>query len=141
MTPVSQWGVRIHYPDEFSRWLAGLAEAEAAGDALAALRRRLVASELAVLSALTEPPAADSETGELKWVRQRRRYLVWRVSHPYHEDAAVRLICWFPPDAKVVVVALFAGDKKAIGDTWYDSVGTRADAVIEQWKRSVGYDR
>jgi len=25
--------------------------------------------------------------------------------------------------------------------TWYDSAGTRADAIIEHWKRSVGYDR
>jgi hypothetical protein len=65
-------------------------------------------------------------------VRQRKRHVVWRVSHPYHEDAAVRLVCWFPPDAKVVVVALFAGDKKNIGHTWYDSVGIRADAIIEQ---------
>jgi hypothetical protein len=45
------------------------------------------------------------------------------------------------PDAKVVVVALFAGDKKAIGDTWHDCAGIRTDAVMEQWKRSVGYDR
>jgi hypothetical protein len=46
-----------------------------------------------------------------------------------------------PPDAQVVVIALFAGDKKAIGDVWYDSVGGRADAIIDQWKREVGYGR
>jgi hypothetical protein len=95
---------------------------------------------MAVLRALTEPPGMDDETAELKWVRQSKRHRVWRVSHPYHPGVAVRLICWFPPDAQVVVVALFAGDKATIGDVWYSSVGARADALIEQWKREVGYD-
>jgi hypothetical protein len=30
---------------------------------------------------------------------------------------------------------LFAGEKTRIGDVWYDSVGHRADMVIEQWLR------
>ena len=46
------------------------------------------------------------------------------------------LICWFPNDQQVVV-ALFAGDKARMGDVFYDSVGSRADAAIEQWKREV----
>jgi hypothetical protein len=40
-----------------------------------------------------------------------------------------------------VVVALFAGDKATIGNVWYSSVGTRADVLIDQWKREVGYDQ
>ena len=98
-------------------------------------------SELAVLRSLDEPPQADDETADLKWVRQSKRYRVWRVSHPYHPGIAIRLICWFHPDARVVVVALFAGDKATIGDVWYSSVGTRADTLIDQWKREIGYDR
>jgi hypothetical protein len=46
-----------------------------------------------------------------------------------------------PPYALVVGVALFAGDKANSGDVWCGSVGTRADALIDQWKREVGYDR
>lgn len=133
--------VRIHGPAEFQDWLAQLTKAATDGDERATLTRRLVLSEMAVLRALTEPPSLDDETAELKWVRQSKRYRVWRVSHPFHPGVAVRLICWFPPDAQVVVVALFAGDKATIGDVWYSSVGTRADALIEQWKREVGYDR
>src|SRR4051812_12522325 len=132
--------VRIHGPAEFQDWLAQLTKAAAEGDEQATLKRQLVLSEMAVLRALTEPPGMDDETAELKWVRQSKRYRVWRVSHPYHPGVAVRLICWFPPDAQVVVVALFAGDKATIGDVWYSSVGARADALIEQWKREVGYD-
>jgi hypothetical protein len=133
--------VRIHGPAEFQTWLAQLTKAAADGDEQAALKRRLVLGELAVLRGLAGPPGLEDETAELKWVRQSRRYRVWRVSHPYHPGIAVRLICWFPPDAQIVVVALFAGDKATIGDVWYGSVGARADALIDQWKREVGYDR
>lgn len=31
------------------------------------------------------------------------------------------------------MIALFAGDKARMGDVFYDSVGTRADAAIETW--------
>jgi hypothetical protein len=58
---------------------------------------------------------------------------VWRVAHPFVEGVAVRLIVWFPSDDRVVV-ALFAGDKANIGDVFYDSVGSRADAAIDSWK-------
>jgi hypothetical protein len=36
-----------------------------------------------------------------------------------------------------VVVALFAGDKARIGDAFYNSVGGRADGLIDQWKREA----
>jgi hypothetical protein len=133
--------VRIVHSEEFDTWLDRLIDDAAGGDELAQLKLGLVASELAVLRALDGPPASDDETADLKRVRQSRRYKVWRVSHPYQPGVAVRLICWFPPDAKIVVVALFAGDKARIGDIWYNSVGGRADAIIEQWKREVRYDR
>jgi hypothetical protein len=44
----------------------------------------------------------------------------------------VRIICWFPPGSNRVVVALFAGDKKPIGDVFYNSVVSRADAAIDR---------
>jgi hypothetical protein len=46
---------------------------------------------------------------------------------------AVRIICWFDPKSDVVVVVLFATDKAAMGDVFYDSVGPRADQEIEKW--------
>ncbi len=72
----------------------------------------------------------------LKRVRQSRRYPVWRVSHPYDPDVAVRLICWFPDDQRVVV-ALFASDEARMGNVFYDSVGSRADAASGQWKKEI----
>ncbi|WP_328524905.1 hypothetical protein [Kribbella sp. NBC_00359] len=71
------------------------------------------------------------------WTRQSKRYALWRVSHPYRAGVAVRLICWFAPESDTVVVALFAGDKARIGDAFYNSVGSRADGLIDQWKREA----
>lgn len=80
---------------------------------------------------LPEPPARESETATLRWVRQSRRYPLWRVSHAYDPGVAVRLICWFPPDTGKVVVALFAVDKAKLGDVFYDGVAARADPLID----------
>jgi hypothetical protein len=69
-----------------------------------------------------KPPA-------LKRVCQSGRHPVWRLSHPFHQDIAMRLIIWFPPDAPPVVV-LFGNNKAQMGDVFYSSVGSRADQVI-----------
>ena len=100
----------------------------------------LVAAELAVLRALNGP-LPDKATADLKRVRQSGKYTVWRISHPYQTGVAIRLICWFLPGAKIVAVALFTGGNGRIGDVWYNSVGPRADAIIEQWRREVRYGR
>lgn len=130
----------IDWPQEFDRWLDRLEVEAKNGDQRSQLIYDLVSSELVRLQRLTDPPTPETETAMLKWVRQSRRHRVWRVSHPYREGVAVRLICWFPPDSDTVVIALFAGDKGRIGDVWYDSVGARADAVIDQWLRETAPD-
>lgn len=38
-------------------------------------------------------------------------------------------------------MALFAGDKAAMGDVFYDSVGTRADQIIERWLNDTEEER
>jgi hypothetical protein len=129
--------VLIDWSLEFDRWLDRLETEAKNGDQRSQLVYDLVSSELVRLQRLTDVPTAETETAMLKWVRQSRRYRVWRVSHPYREGIAVRLICWFPPSNDTAVIALFAGDKGRIGDVWYDSVGTRADAVIDQWLRET----
>ena len=83
------------------------------------------------LRELDSEPTED--TAMIKRVRQSRTHGVWRVSHPYRAGVALRLICWFPPEQNRVVVALFAGDKASMGDVFYDSVGTRADQIIDRW--------
>jgi hypothetical protein len=78
------------------------------------------------------------ERATLRRVRQSRRYPLWRVWHVYRPEAAVRLICWLPPEAATVVVALFAADKAKLGDVFYDGVTARADPMTGQWKRETG---
>lgn len=90
----------------------------------------LVAASLEQLKKLSGPP--DGDTASLRRVAQRKRYELWRTSHPYEEGNAVRLICWFTP-ARDVVVAILNGEKASIGDVWYESVANRADPLIDLW--------
>ena len=129
--------MEIDWPAEFGSWLDGLETRAANGDARADLLLDFVTAELKYLQELLVPPVKADETMELKWVRQSRRYELWRVSHAYHPDVAMRLICWFPPASDRVVVTLFGGDKARIGDVWYDSVASRADGLVDQWKREA----
>jgi hypothetical protein len=132
--------VDIDWPAEFGTWLDRL-EAEArAGDQRSRLLLVFTARALDQLRNMTGPPAPDAETATLRWVRQSRRHQLWRVSHAYHPEVAVRLICWFPPNTGKVVVALFAGDKAKLGDLFYDSVAARADGLIDQWKRETVFE-
>jgi hypothetical protein len=130
----------IDWPTEFGRWLDSL-EAEArAGNERARAILKYAARALDQLRNLAEPPTEETETATLQRVRQSRRYQLWRVSHAYDPEVAVRLICWFPPKADTVVVALFAADKAKLGDVFYDGVAARADPMIDQWKRETSYE-
>ncbi len=127
----------IDWTGEFDKYLTRLEEA-AARDPQAQVRLRLLLAELEVLADLDAEPIEESAT--LTRVRQSRRYQVWRVAHPFVAGIAVRLIVWFPTSDRVVV-ALFAGDKANMGDVFYDSVGSRADAAIDAWKQQTEDER
>jgi hypothetical protein len=121
--------VLIDWPRDFDDYLTRMEKA-AAEPGADRERFHILLAQLSVLADLDEPPTEDSAT--LKRVRQSLRYPVWRVSHPYREGIAIRLIVWFPNDGRAVV-ALFAGDKARMGDVFYSSVGPRADAAIDSW--------
>lgn len=80
---------------------------------------------------LDNVPADD--TAMIKRVRQSKNNVVWRVSHPYRAGIALRLICWFSPGYNRAVIVQFAGEKASMGDVFYDSVGSRADQIIDLW--------
>ena len=132
--------VDVDFPAEFGSWLDSQEAAARSGDERARTVLVFVVRALKHLRDLVEPPSREEETAGLRWVRQSRRYQLWRVSHAYHPQVAVRVICWFPPKANTVVVALFAADKAKLGDVFYDSVAARADPMIDQWKRETAYE-
>jgi hypothetical protein len=132
--------VDIDWPTEFGRWLDRLEEQVESGDERSRLLMTFTARALDQLRKLTDPPTDDTEIATLRRVRQSRRYELWRVSHAYHPLVAVRLICWFPPGAGTVVVALYATDKAKLGDVFYNGVAARADPMIDQWKRETAYE-
>src|SRR5450759_3804243 len=132
--------VDIDWPADFGAWLDRLEADARSGDERSRAVLVFVARALDQLRNLPGPPGRGSETATLRWVRQSRRYPLWRVSHAYHPQVAVRLICWFPPDSGTAVVALFAADKARLGDVFYDGVAARADPLIDQWKHETGYE-
>ena len=123
----------MHRSGQFKRWVDDLVAAAKAGDQRAVRMAKHALDELNYIKNLDGEPSEDTAT--LKRVRQSGRHRVWRLSHPFDADMAVRIICWFDPEDDVVVVVLFAADKAAMGDVFYDSVGPRADQEIEKWLR------
>jgi len=71
---------------------------------------------------------------EIDWPKQFGDWLDRVEADANGGDARAKLI------RKYVVVALFAGDKKRVGDIWYGSVASQADPLIDSWKREVSYD-
>ena len=132
--------VNIDWPAEFGRWLDRVEDDARSGNKRSRLILAYTVRALDQLRNLPGPPSAEDETATLRQVRQSRRYQLWRVSHAFHEDVAVRLICWFPPGADKVVVALLSADKAKLGDVFYDGVAARADPMIDQWKRETEYE-
>lgn len=126
-------GMEIHRSRQFKRWIDGLVTEAKSGDQRALRVARHVYDELTYLQGLDAEP--DEDTATLKRVRQSGKYPVWRLSHPFDRQMAVRIIVWFNDESGSVVVALFAADKAPMGDVLYDSVGSRADQAIDQWKR------
>lgn len=124
--------MEVHWSDDFDRQLTRLEKEAEWSDR----GRRVLALLAFMLRDLQRVPREpDEESAMLKRVRQSGRYEVWRQSHPFEPGIALRLICWFPPSPNTVAVALFTGEKASMGDVFYDSVGTRADKIIEQWIR------
>ena len=118
----------VDWTDEFDRWLT---QAEEQGG-------RRLAVAVALLQALMDLPARPvEESPTFKRVRQARRHELWRVAHPFDSEVAVRIICWFPADDHVVL-ALIGFDKKTIGDVFYASAATRAEALVDAWLRQQG---
>lgn len=124
--------MEVHRSQQFKRWADNLVAKAKTGDQHALRMAKHVLDELNYLKSLETAP--EHETATLKRVRQSRNHPVWRLSHPFDPEMAVRIICWFDDQSDIVVVALFAADKAPMGDVFYDSVGSRADQTINQWK-------
>ncbi|WP_229072239.1 hypothetical protein [Actinoplanes sp. DH11] len=117
----------IDWSSEFDTWLTELERRAAAGHSRAHDQLDLVNAMLEYLQDLKEPPVNDTPT--LRRVRQSGRHQVWRISHPFRDGIAIRLIVWLPPDEPPLIV-LFGNDMAHMGDVFYNSVGSRADQVI-----------
>lgn len=128
----------IDWSREFDQMVDRLEEQANAGGTAAATELDLIAAQLVYLQDLDGQPFEETLT--LRRVRQSRRYPVWRLSHPFRDRYAIRTIVWFSDTGEAVVV-LFANNKARMGDVFYESVGSRADQMIDQWKREREAER
>jgi len=131
--------VDIDWPVEFGTWLDRLETDARAGDERARTVLVFVARALDQLRNLPEPPRRESETATLRWVRQSRRYPLWRVSHAYHPQAAVRLICWFPPDRHGCRCLIRRRQGPARRCVLRRGSRSRRP-LVDQWKRETAYE-
>ena len=114
----------LDWPEDFDRWLTAV---EAAGGVV----EQITLALLEELAQLDGEPTEESAT--FKRVRQAGRHRLWRISHPYEPDIAIRIIFWF--ESNVLVVALVGFNKAKLGDVWYTSAAVRAEALVDQWRR------
>ena len=90
--------VEVHRSQQFKRWVDDLVVKAKAGDKRAIRMAKHVLDELNYIKELGREP--DEDTATLKRVRQSCKHQVWRLSHPFDEDIAVRIICWFDPPSR-----------------------------------------
>jgi hypothetical protein len=126
--------MEVQWPESFQRMLDRYTAAAEQGKEYETNVLTLILAALNGLRELDAEPSEESFT--FKVVRQCRKRTVWRVSHPYIDGLAVRIIAWFPPEENdTVVVALFSGEKANMGDVFYNSVEQRAEPCIQAWYR------
>ena len=132
--------MKVVASDSFSRWYRAInaaakeANASPAARELVVLRRDRINALLQALARLEHIPTAD-DPPLLKRIRQRARYDLWRLGHPYHPKVAVRLVVHFRSNPDEVVVALVGGDKLGISDQWYDAAVVQAEAALDLYYR------
>jgi hypothetical protein len=132
--------VRVVAAHSFSRWYSALnlaakdAKLSPAAREVAVLRRDRINALLQTLARLEQIPTIDHPP-LLKRIRQRTRYDLWRLGHPYHPKVAVRMVVHFRSNPDEVVVALVGGDKLGISDQWYDAAVVQAEAALDQYYR------
>lgn len=122
----------MDWTSEFDRWWENI---ESKSDPLS---KRIATTVLAQIKFLTDLESKPEENmATLRTVAQSKKYRLWRMSHPYERDIAVRLIVWFPPDDAAVVIVAIGANKAPMGDIFYDGVANRADAAIDKWLKEM----
>lgn len=123
----------IDWTREFDRWWQNI-EGRRTLDTRSHQIAFTLGTQLAFLQSLEQMPSEESP--KFQRVAQSRRYPLWRVSHPFLEGIAIRLIVWFPfAEESDLLVVVLGADKAKMGNVFYDSASQRADIEIEKWIR------
>lgn len=122
----------IDWSDEFDAWWNRV-EAAAKDKPYFAVVYAYVLAALELLGSMDAAPTADDRP-TLVYVLESRQYPLWRISHPYRDGYAVRVVVWFTDHAgDPMAFVVLAGDKAKAGNTWYHHLGAKADRIINRW--------
>ena len=127
----------IDWTGEFDRWWSNIEKLQNRDQASRQIAI-IMGAQLEYLQGLEHSPTDDLP--ELRRIAQSKRYQLWRLSHPWRDGIALRLIVWFPNFQTDLAVILMGVNKAKMGNVFYDGVGTRSDYLIDQYIRE-GEDR
>lgn len=120
----------IDWTREFDRWWQNIEKRQSLD-----LRSRqiavIVGTQLDFLQALGQMPEEDSL--QIRRVSLSKKNSLWRISHPYREGIAIRLVVWFPQYDRDLALVVMGVDKSKVGDIFYDGVGNRSDNLIREY--------
>lgn len=121
----------IDWTGEFDRWWQKIEERQSLNPRSHQIAVTLGA-QLRFLQTLERIP--NEESPKFQRVTRSRKYPLWRVSHPFLEGIAIRVIVWFPiAEESDLLVAVLGADKAKMGNVFYESASRRADIEIENW--------
>ncbi len=125
----------IDWTREFDKWWEKVEEQQNL-DARSRQIAKIVGTQLDFLQELAQMPEENSM--QIRRVALSKKNLLWRISHPYREGIAIRLVLWIPPYERDLAVIVMGVDKSKMGDIFYDGVGNRADLLISEYLRDEG---
>lgn len=120
----------IGWTGEFDRWWQNIEERQSR-DLRSRQIAKIVGTQLDFLQTLGQMPEEDSL--QIRRVSLSKKNLLWRISHPYREGIAIRLVVWFPQYDRDLALVVMGVDKSKVGDIFYDGVGNRSDNLIREY--------
>jgi hypothetical protein len=129
----SQWHVvhmLIDWTEEFDRWWRNIEQRQSLDSGIRQIAA-IVGTQLGLLQILDQEP--EEQTRQFRRVAQSKSFPLWRISHPRREEIALRLIVWFPPFNRDLVLVVMGVNKAKMGDIFCDGVGNRADNLIREF--------
>lgn len=117
----------ITWSDSFDHYIDRLDEEPSTSQ-----EQQMLAAVLDDINNLKEPP--KEESSHLCRAVGAKKHDIWRVSHPYNPEVAVRVLIWFTPNGDAVLLA-GGGDKlkDRYDGQWYQFAIPQAEQEVDNF--------